>query len=65
MAAISALRSQSFCLRFSSHKKGFPLKPNEVVHRFQLKNRKDEISRAADSSSNQIYPLNFRNTWNS
>jgi len=26
-AAISVFRSQSFCLSFSSHKKGFPLKP--------------------------------------
>ena len=26
-AAISVFRSQSFCLSFSSHKKGFPLEP--------------------------------------
>ena len=47
MAAISAFHSQSFLqtlsikLNVSIRKKGFPFKPNEVVHRFQIKNRKD------------------------
>ena len=47
MAAISAFHSQSFLqtlsikLHVSRRKKGFPFKPNEVIHRFQIKNRKD------------------------
>jgi len=47
MAAISAFHSQSFLqtlsikLHVSRRKKGFPFKSNEVVHRFQIKNRKD------------------------
>ena len=35
-AAISVFRSQSFCLSFSSHKKGFPLKSGRASQSFNF-----------------------------